>query len=111
MLRQTQPRPRMDCAGRAVLAALILQRIRTSNMKDQVKTDDRALAPPTRVKTGIGDRCSPGLPARRSWRFDSLEAPPKSYGTVQPRLRSAPAPRRRMPAQPAADRPGVRRGL
>ena len=45
MLRQTQPRPRMDCAGRAVLAALILQRIRTSNMKDQVKTDDRVLAP------------------------------------------------------------------
>ena len=47
MLRQTQPRPRMDCAGRAVLAALILQRIRTSNMEDEVKTDDRVLAPDT----------------------------------------------------------------
>jgi hypothetical protein len=34
----------MGCADRVVLAALILQRIRTSTMKDQLKTD-HSLAP------------------------------------------------------------------
>jgi hypothetical protein len=61
MLRQTQPRPRMDCADHAVLAAPILQRIRTSSMKDQVKTDDTVLAP---HREGLFSRC-PGGVARR----------------------------------------------